>query len=228
MSPGFRLRPSLSAADDDHAASLGVGVAGVQAPAFVERASPTTCGPGIGRVSPGFRLRPSLSVHAEGRHGVRRVSVAGVQEAPQDALGGHLARPSPGEGLSASRTVGGGVPVVSHPSTALPTLKGRCPPGLGCPCLNGVPLDPLPACPDPSPPIPLSPPRRNYAQCMTGLARPGPLAGSPHRPSATTARTPPKETVPTIGTRHQAGLSPLRGTVPLLHERRKRHDNWER
>ena len=63
VSPGFRLRPSLSVAAslDGHP---GVRrVAGVQTPAFVERA-PAHGWTGRQRaVSPGFRLRPSLSGH---------------------------------------------------------------------------------------------------------------------------------------------------------------------
>ena len=41
-------------------------------------------------------------------------------------------------------------------------------------------------------------------------AAPDLIPGMPHRPFAT-ATTPPKETVPTIGTRIRAGLSPTRG-----------------
>ena len=71
VSPGFRLRPSLSV----RAAGLrrrGADrrVAGVQTPAFVERPSRGLGSGGPGRVSPGFRLRPSLSGGARG--GVRR------------------------------------------------------------------------------------------------------------------------------------------------------------
>ena len=104
VSPGFRLRPSLSAGDAVflcggaycvagvqtpafverfHATSFQeytrVGVAGVQTPAFVERPWIERWRRPSSRVSPGFRLRPSLSgpslaVFPSGRQGV-----AGVQ-----------------------------------------------------------------------------------------------------------------------------------------------------
>ena len=47
------------------------------------------------------------------------------------------------------------------------------------------------------------------------------LQGTPHRKFDTTAIPSPKETAPTFGVRQQAGLSPTRGAVPLLHYRRK-------
>ena len=57
-------------------------------------------------------------------------------------------------------------------------------------------------------------------------ACPGLDSGMPHRPFAT-ATTPPKETVPTIGTRIRARTVSDKGAVPLLHYRRKRHDDYE-
>ena len=62
MSPGFRLRPSLSVlVAVRHVLELVEGVAGVQTPAFVERSSRPTRVVHRHGVSPGFRLRPSLS-----------------------------------------------------------------------------------------------------------------------------------------------------------------------
>ena len=77
MSPGFTPRPSLSVPRARLLGGNSYGVAGVHAPAFVERgqtgkqrSSPV--------VSPGFTPRPSLSVidQQERQHGNR--SVAGV------------------------------------------------------------------------------------------------------------------------------------------------------
>ena len=67
MSPEFMLRPSLSALhypQPDRTA----GVAGVYAPAFVERMADRHRGDhGLRRVSPEFMLRPSLSAGGDGR-----------------------------------------------------------------------------------------------------------------------------------------------------------------
>ena len=86
VSPEFRLRPSLSASRG--AMILGQapsgGVAGVQAPAFVERLQipvrRRSTADHLTRVSPEFRLRPSLSGDESGDGQGRTFRrVAGVQ-----------------------------------------------------------------------------------------------------------------------------------------------------
>ena len=67
VSPGLMLRPSLSGHDSTGARDClkenDPGVAGADAPAFVERqASRHYDGRGLSCVSPGLMLRPSLSV----------------------------------------------------------------------------------------------------------------------------------------------------------------------
>ena len=80
VSPGFRLRPSLSGAVAASRSSSPPGVAGVQTPAFVERSPPRTPRTRGCAVSPGFRLRPSLSELALAcRIGRCGRGVAGVQ-----------------------------------------------------------------------------------------------------------------------------------------------------
>ena len=61
VSPEFRLRPLLSAHVGDRGAVVRGRVAGVQAPAFVERTSAPRTASSSARVSPEFRLRPLLS-----------------------------------------------------------------------------------------------------------------------------------------------------------------------
>ena len=80
VSPGFRLRPSLSAAvvARPRGDARG-GVAGVQTPAFVERAHAPHLGHVVETVSPGFRLRPSLSGQCQRQPPVALIRVAGVQ-----------------------------------------------------------------------------------------------------------------------------------------------------
>ena len=60
MSPGFTPRPWLSGHDRWAMKRMTVGVAGVYAPALVERASVETSGLPF-HVSPGFTPRPWLS-----------------------------------------------------------------------------------------------------------------------------------------------------------------------
>ena len=68
VSPEFMLRPSLSVASPLRgSAGLRAGVAGVYAPAFVERASAGGSSVRTGAVSPEFMLRPSLSVARQHR-----------------------------------------------------------------------------------------------------------------------------------------------------------------
>ena len=62
VSPGLRPRPSLSAAKVRGLLSDCACVAGVTAPAFVERRLASAVASASGRVSPGLRPRPSLSV----------------------------------------------------------------------------------------------------------------------------------------------------------------------
>ena len=62
VSPGFRPRPSLSADGRNDDRGAREGVAGVQAPAFVERGRSAMRSSPTRQVSPGFRPRPSLSV----------------------------------------------------------------------------------------------------------------------------------------------------------------------
>ena len=77
VSPGFRPRPSLSALERVGSGDLTEGVAGVSAPAFVERRK-LLClaSDGTLTVSPGFRPRPSLSDHVQlaGQSPLRRVA----------------------------------------------------------------------------------------------------------------------------------------------------------
>ena len=62
MSPGFTPRPSLSERRIRPGDSARGSVAGVHAPAFVERATRPRNSTASARVSPGFTPRPSLSV----------------------------------------------------------------------------------------------------------------------------------------------------------------------
>ena len=62
VSPGLTLRPSLSVGRRIRDELLAVGVAGVDAPAFVERSTPYRRYRETWKVSPGLTLRPSLSV----------------------------------------------------------------------------------------------------------------------------------------------------------------------
>ena len=76
MSPGFTPRPSLSDAHAGRRVPDHARVAGVHAPAFVERRGrPTACATSR-QVSPGFTPRPSLSAVEVGRDepGVHQVS----------------------------------------------------------------------------------------------------------------------------------------------------------
>ena len=61
VSPGFMPRPSLSGHDRARPRTVRGGVAGVHAPAFVERACGSSPTAQSRRVSPGFMPRPSLS-----------------------------------------------------------------------------------------------------------------------------------------------------------------------
>ena len=61
MSPGLTLRPSLSGALQLVVPETVQGVAGVDAPAFVERTEPYSWFQSDTAVSPGLTLRPSLS-----------------------------------------------------------------------------------------------------------------------------------------------------------------------
>ena len=61
VSPGFTPRPSLSDLVRTAAAELAAGVAGVHAPAFVERCHGPCSANVTPAVSPGFTPRPSLS-----------------------------------------------------------------------------------------------------------------------------------------------------------------------
>ena len=76
VSPGFTPRPSLSAGDDAVRFRRGPGVAGVHAPAFVERRCASTPTRALVVVSPGFTPRPSLSAadHRRVPDRIRRVS----------------------------------------------------------------------------------------------------------------------------------------------------------
>ena len=85
MSPGFAPRPSLSAGRSPRTRSSAAGVAGVRAPAFVERAiasRPRATPP----VSPGFAPRPSLSGAAPRRQ--PRGPVVSPGFAPRPSLSG--------------------------------------------------------------------------------------------------------------------------------------------
>ena len=74
VSPGFTPRPSLSAVAADRAVNhAGERVAGVHAPAFVERPNWRRVVGGDVRVSPGFTPRPSLSGLHEHLGGLRDV-----------------------------------------------------------------------------------------------------------------------------------------------------------
>ena len=66
VSPGFTPRPSLSEVRLGRVRARHAGVAGVHAPAFVERIPPDWAGSGLDRVSPGFTPRPSLSAGRRG------------------------------------------------------------------------------------------------------------------------------------------------------------------
>ena len=61
VSPGFMPRPSLSVRFNDLSRLVTKGVAGVYAPAFVERVTMSLAYHLPARVSPGFMPRPSLS-----------------------------------------------------------------------------------------------------------------------------------------------------------------------
>ena len=79
VSPGFRLRPSLSV---QYVCSRWLAVcrvAGVQTPAFVERLTISLPAVWGTAVSPGFRLRPSLSGSSNTCGRRTAASVAGVQ-----------------------------------------------------------------------------------------------------------------------------------------------------
>ena len=88
MSPGLTLRPSLSGALQLVVPETVQGVAGVDAPAFVERTEPYSWFQSDTAVSPGLTLRPSLSAET------RRTRGRPVEVSP-----GLTLRPS----LSASR-----------------------------------------------------------------------------------------------------------------------------
>ena len=78
VSPGFTPRPSLSDQQAPRHPCGSAGVAGVHAPAFVERSSARSARNASTRVSPGFTPRPSLSGRdGRQRHRVR-ARVAGV------------------------------------------------------------------------------------------------------------------------------------------------------
>ena len=62
VSPGFMPRPSLSDGNPRDTSSRATRVAGVHAPAFVERSLQSNAFLVVERVSPGFMPRPSLSV----------------------------------------------------------------------------------------------------------------------------------------------------------------------
>ena len=84
VSPGFTSRPSLSVRTAAGRSPAGRGVAGVHAPAFVERAGRAGYRPVAWVVSPGFTPRPSLSaevaVHAKpARAWCRRGSRPGLR-----------------------------------------------------------------------------------------------------------------------------------------------------
>ena len=76
VSPGFRLRPSLSDAAAPGELSAPAGVAGVQTPAFVERGPGARSAAETARVSPGFRLRPSLSAPSSSTRRIGRAPVS--------------------------------------------------------------------------------------------------------------------------------------------------------
>ena len=61
VSPGLMLRPSLSAERRPRTRERPAGVAGADAPAFVERSRRPAVGIQAPGVSPGLMLRPSLS-----------------------------------------------------------------------------------------------------------------------------------------------------------------------
>ena len=78
VSPGFTPRPSLSGDQPAIHRVPGPGVAGVHAPAFVERSRSGMLGWRMLRVSPGFTPRPSLSDRTVERRPAGRAGVAGV------------------------------------------------------------------------------------------------------------------------------------------------------
>ncbi len=88
VSPGFTPRPSLSGADRLRVPDERPGVAGVHAPAFVERASGATNRQHARQVSPGFTPRPSLSA----------VQGAGVCPSGHRVSPGFTPRPSLSDG----------------------------------------------------------------------------------------------------------------------------------
>ena len=61
VSPGLQPRPSLSGAEQRGITAIPGGVAGVTAPALIERATVMRGPLGVGQVSPGLQPRPSLS-----------------------------------------------------------------------------------------------------------------------------------------------------------------------
>ena len=69
VSPGSRPRPSLSEPPGASLRGRAICVAGVSAPAFVERRDRTACGSSQPSVSPGSRPRPSLSDRAQEQAG---------------------------------------------------------------------------------------------------------------------------------------------------------------
>ena len=110
MSPGSRPRPSLSEPAPSHARSDDQGVAGVSAPAFVERETEWHEFVVYFEVSPGSRPRPSLSDDTRaGRKGCRLVSP------------GSRPRPSLSEDLSRDSLR---LSVVSPGSRPRPSLSG--------------------------------------------------------------------------------------------------------
>ena len=124
-SPGFTPRPSLSVLSVRQAGLLRARVAGVHAPAFVERCTPATATTRGLAGSPGFTPRPSLSV-----------------DQPQCGLRLHRAgspgftpRPSLSDAGAAAERSGGGSPgFTPRPSLsdvhgALRSHRGRGSPG---------------------------------------------------------------------------------------------------
>ena len=95
VSPGFAPRPSLSAQAQREDLPGGRRVAGVRAPAFVERGPATSTGWCGRAVSPGFAPRPSLSAPTH-----RRRPPAGHRVspgfAPRPSLSAPLGEPHPG------------------------------------------------------------------------------------------------------------------------------------
>ena len=102
MSPGFTPRPSLSGLSSYAGRTGHPCVAGVHAPAFVERAPPFLTLNRPPRVSPGFTPRPSLS--ARRLLGDRRQISARVSPGftPRPSLSGRRRRPLVGPGRRVS------------------------------------------------------------------------------------------------------------------------------